>query len=263
MESRSELGESARPVGGGKRSQRLDHPRTWTACVLVMAVGCLAMPGAAAEWSNTEVQLLRGDGFELGLEEREIITLQHSSGWSFGSNFFFFDIVQPFAGDTGIYGEWYSRFSLRKIVGKDRSRGVIGDVSAAVAINAGSDFRAYLAGVTVHFNAPGFTFLALDVMVYDDRSRDGTTYILTPSWDLPFTLGRARLRFRGFADLIGPEAGSSRHLLTQPQLLVDVGAIWGSEGRLWAGVEYQYWWNKYGIDGVREALPQVMVMWSF
>ena len=92
------------------------------------------------------------------------------------------DIVQPFADHTQIYGEWYSRFSLR---------------------------------------------------------------------------------FRGFIDLIGAEGDAVQQLLTQPQLLVDVGSGLGCEGRLWAGVEYQFWKNKYGIDGVDESFVQLKIMWEF
>jgi len=237
-------------------------------CVIHLSLLCLVIcwvpsPVCSAEWSDTEVQLLYGNGFELGPAEREIITLQHASGWRYGSNFFFFDIVRPFASDTTIYGEWYSRFSLRRIAGKDRASGLLGDISASVAINAGNGFRAYLAGTTLHFNAPRFNFLMLDVMVYDDRAREGATYIVTPAWDLPFEIGRAKFRFRGFIDLIGAEGDFSWQLLTQPQLLIDVGSVWGDTGRFWAGVEYQYWKNKYGIENVQETVPQIMIMWRF
>jgi nucleoside-specific outer membrane channel protein Tsx len=228
--------------------------------VLVAAV--LPATVRAAEWSSTEVQLLHGDGFKLGDESREIITLEHVSGWRFGSNFFFFDINQPFADGTNIYGEWYSRFSLQRLRGREEYSGAVKDLSLAVAINAGEGFRAYLAGATVHFNAPGFTYLDLDVMAYDDRSYDGVTYIVTPAWDRPFALGRVKLRCRGFIDLIGAEGEAEQQVIAQPQLLLDLGSLWGNEGKLWTGVEYQLWKNKYGIDGIDESFAQLMIVWQ-
>ena len=92
----------------------------------------------------------------------------------------------------------------------------------------------------MHFNVPGFAFFDLDVMAYDDRSRDGVTYIVTPAWDRPFTLGRVKLRFRGFIDLIGAEGERRAAAAAQPQLLLDLASLWGDGGGLWAGIEYQY-----------------------
>lgn len=225
----------------------------------------LALPTTvtAADWSSTEVQLLRGSGYELGNASQEIITVEHVSGWRFGSNFFFFDISQPFADGTSLYGEWYSRFSLQQLRGREQHTGALKDLSLAVAINAGEGFRAYLAGATIHFNAPGFAYLDLDVMAYDDRSLQGVTYIVTPMWDRPFSLGQVQLRCRGFIDLIGAEGEAEAQLIAQPQLLLDLAGLWGQEGKLWAGIEYQHWENKYGIDGVDESLAQLMFMWQF
>ena len=47
-----------------------------------------------------------------------------------------------------------------------------------------------------------------------------------------------------------------------PQLLLDVGNLWGAEDRLYAGVEYQVWRNKFGIEGADEDNPQLIVTWK-
>ncbi len=228
-------------------------------CALLLAGA--AATAAAQNWSSTDVQLLHGRGFELGLDERDILTFEHASGWSLGTNFFFFDVTEPFGGGTEIYGEWYSRLSWSKLGIIGEGRGLLQDVSFSASLNAGNGFRAYLAGVTLHLKVPGFSFLDLDVMAYDDRSDSDVTYILTPAWELPFTLAGLDLRFRGFLDLIGAEGVRERQLLAQPELLVDLGKLWGSAGRLFAGIEYQYWHNKYGLEGVDESLPQAMFLW--
>lgn len=233
----------------------------WVLLPIVLVVG---MSGAASgqSWGVAGIQLLHGEGFELGPPDRDILTFEHASGWGLGSNFFFFDVTQPFGSDTDIYGEWYSRLSWTKLGLTDAHDGWLADVSFAGGLNLGNGFRAYLAGLTVHFKVAGFSFLDLDVMAYDDRSDSDVTYIVTPAWDLPFRIGSVSCRFRGFADLIGAEGARVQQLLTQPQLLVDLGAAWGHEDKLFVGVEYQYWHNKYGIDGIDESLPQVMMLWQ-
>ncbi|NCO69099.1 MAG: DUF5020 domain-containing protein [Acidobacteria bacterium] len=234
-----------------------------TVAVVIMLI---LVPGMAIaqSWGVTGVQLLHGRDFKLGADERDILTFEHASGWQLGSNFFFFDVTSPFAGDTDIYGEWYSRLSWNKLGLRREGSGVLQDVSFAASINAGQGFRAYLAGVTLHLRIPGFTFADVDVMAYDDRSDGDVTYIVTPAWDVPFKIAAAACRFRGFADLIGAEGVRSQQLLTQPQVLVDLGSLaGGARDRFFAGVEYQYWHNKYGVGGVSESLPQVMVLWQF
>ena len=235
--------------------------RLQVAICAVAAVVAGAVAGAE-DFSATNLQLLHGRGFELGPLQRDILTFEHVSGWSLGSNFIFFDVSEPFADGTEAYGEWYSRLSWSKLGLTSAGTGWLEDVSFAGSLNAGTGFRAYLAGVTLHLKPPGFAFLDLDVMAYDDRSDSEVAYIVTPAWEAPFTLGRASLRFRGFVDLIGAEGARARQLLAQPQLLLDVGGLVGRRDRFFAGVEYQYWHNKFGLRGVDEALAQVMVLWQ-
>ncbi|NWF99621.1 MAG: hypothetical protein HXY19_01580 [Thermoanaerobaculaceae bacterium] len=232
----------------------------------LLAAGLLATATSAAtaqNWSATTVQWLHGHGFELGPSTLSILTLEHVSGWRLGSNFFFFDVTQPAAAGTAIYGEWYSRLSWHATGLRHESPGYLRDVSFAAALNAGNGFRAYLAGVTLHFRVRGFSFLDLDVMAYDDRSNSTVTYILTPAWEVPLSIGKAALRWRGFVDFIGPEGQHAAQVLAQPQLLLELGSLLGKETRLAAGLEYQYWRHKYGVKGVVESVPQLLLLWQF
>ena len=52
-------------------------------------------------------------------------------------------------------------------------------------------------------------------------------------------------------------------MLTQPQLLFDVGALQGQRDKLMLGVEWWYWKNKYGIEGQDESAPQAEVIYYF
>lgn len=244
----------------------MNPTRSLIAAILVLAL--TAGVAGAADWSSTNVQFLYGDGFKvLPPEARTIITLEHASGWTYGDNFFFFDVTEPFANDTSLYGEWHPRFSFNKIFKNEMGSGFFRDVLLATELNVennGQPWRAYLYGVGFDFNIPHFQFFALNLFVRDDKMiRDDSTYQISPSWNLPFTLGKTNWEFRGFIDIAGAEGEGKAQTLAQPQLLVNLGSIFKQPGTLWVGVEYQYWNNKYGIDGVDENFVQVMGRWDF
>jgi len=72
--------------------------------------------------------------------------------------------------------------------------------------------------------------------------------------------------FKGFLDWIGEEGNSPKQVLTQPQLLLDLGDFWNKPDRLFIGAEYQYWQNKFvgGKDIFRdENCLQGVVRWVF
>jgi nucleoside-specific outer membrane channel protein Tsx len=224
----------------------------------------------AAIWSSTNMQLLYGSGYELASsEDATIITIEHASGWKYGDNFFFFDIWQPFDKDTNIYGEWHPRFSLGKMTGSDMSFGFVKDVLIATELNVerftyGAGWRAYLYGVGFDLNIPHFDFFAINFFIRDDMTiADDRTFQISPSWNIPFTLGELRFEFGGFLDYSGAEGDGEAQLLTAPQLLLDVSNFKGSPRNFYIGMEYQYWKNKYGVDGADESVAQLMAKWVF
>ena len=75
--------------------------------------------------------------------------------------------------------------------------------------------------------------------------------------------GGAQLSVGGFLDYAGAEGPARANLLFVPQLLLDLGALWGAAGHLHAGIEYSYWRNKFGLPGVTESVVQPMVRWTF
>jgi hypothetical protein len=32
---------------------------------------------------------------------------------------------------------------------------------------------------------------------------------------------------------------------------------------LWAGIEWEYWDDKFGIEGLNESFPKALVVWEF
>lgn len=233
-----------------------------TAALLAVAGG--AAPVHAADWNSTSLWYLRGETFELGDRERRILRIEHASGWKYGDNYFFFDVVESDTVGTTLYGEVVPRLSLGKISGRDLSFGPVKDILLTGAINAGSsDFRADLYGASLDLGIPGFTYFQLNAYVRDDRNQSGTTWQITPIWLYQFKLGSLPISLQGFVDYAGTEDAAVRNLLAVPRLWLDLGALWEVPGHLEVGVEYLYWQDKYGVEGVDEKVLQPAVRWTF
>ena len=147
----------------------------------LFALAIVAQPASAAIWSNTELHMQLGTldtpTFAGGGDQSTtIFTLQHASGWKYGDNFFFFDVISG-SGAAGFnnydtYGEWYSYFSFRKLAGKEEMKGALKDVRFIAGFNwaPDADVRKYLPGIGLSWNAPGFAFLNTDFTLYIDDS---------------------------------------------------------------------------------------------
>lgn len=244
--------------------------------MMALGLGMQAQVAQAADWSATNVQLLYGtsyaDDFGIDDEKKAVLTIEHANGWKYGDNFLFVDIFNPGARNTNHYAEFSPRLALGKITGKDFKFGIVKDVLLSGTMEMGDGVYAYLAGVAVALDLPGFAFA--DVNLYWRTShRDFVTMQsdagaqITIDWLVPFQIGSAKLAFEGFADYAWGETGGSApkadNLVAGPRLLIDMGNFWGAPGHLQAGVEYQIWRNKFGIDGVDEDVVQAMVKWTF
>jgi len=258
------------------------------ALALIAAAFGFSTTAGAADWSDNEVHVLHGSKFhDQGNNvdtKKTILTLQHASGYKYGRNFFFVDMIKSDATDSRaseIYGEWYHTVSLSKLQGKDWSKDFVRDIGITGAINYGSKNDAFgsnprvlLLGPTFDLNVPGFAFFNVDVLAYHDTGRFNgfgggklcgsteTTYQVTPAWLLPFNVGGAKFSFTGFMDIIGKHGTCARTILTQPQLRWDVGNHFGKSDTVFLGIEYQYWRNKFGIQGRRDNFPQLLLVWK-
>ncbi len=228
--------------------------------LLPFAAADQASAGAAL-WQETNLQYLWGGKFRLPEDSsRSTITLEHANAWKYGDNFAFFDISNPTDQGTSIYGELSPRLSIGKITGTDLSAPLVKDLLLAGTLEVGEGFHNYLYGVGLSLNLPRFNFADLNLYVRNS-ALPGTTYQVTPVWQLPFSVGQARLVFEGFTDIAGGEGDSSFNIDAQPRLLLDLGNYWGTPGSLFVGCEFMYWKNKYGVKGVDEYAPQAMVKW--
>jgi nucleoside-specific outer membrane channel protein Tsx len=251
------------------------------------------MPGRAmagtdvakdAGYSKWDIQLLYGNGFREPRNPDDVakalVTLENSSAWSWGSSYFYVDLLRSGSNDRDAwdgYAEWYPSASVSKISGKDLSIGFVRDMRLTAGINAGrkstgANPLVFLPGVAFDLALPRFTFFSLGLYAYVDRgtvnngASNGcheTGFQITPSWLLPFSIGSARLRFDGFLDYVSAHGACAARIGTQPRLTLDAGRYWGVPDKLFVGIEYQYTHNKFGRSHLTESFPQALVMYRF
>jgi nucleoside-specific outer membrane channel protein Tsx len=221
-------------------------------------------PKGFFEWQSSNVQLLQGHNYKLGESDRSILSLEHAHGWAYGNNFAFLDITKPEGEQQRYYGEFAPRLSLGRLTDTSLAWGPVKDLYLVGNLEWGTGIDPrYLGGAGVELDVPGFRFLRLEAMLRDDSDKDGQTWQLTTVWNLPFKIAAQSFLFEGFLDWAGPEGGGSHNLVAAPRLLYDLGENWGRPGTCHIGVEYQLWYNKYGIEGVNEHVPQLMLKYSF
>ena len=250
-----------------------------------LVVAASLMPIASPTSAQTEVQFQYGnllDQFSNESAGSWVLTLQHASFWSHGDNFFFADFVTaPDDRDhdvQDVWMEWYSNFSLGSIFGSGPGDGVIRDVGFLPGINIGADpnILQILPGARLSWKLPGFLFLNTDFSLALDRSA-GLAGRGAPSTDARFffdvngtaVFGGGPLQFMlsGHAEYAASTTNELGEevpfwVLAQPQLTVDAGGLVGAEGKLFLGVEYQYWKNKLGSRNT-ESVPQFLAIWRF
>ncbi len=238
---------------------------------------------SADGFSTWDIQWLYGSAFHEPGSQQNVgkwtVTLENSAAWRWGSSYFFMDYLRSDAADQNaaeFYGEWYPSASIGKILGIDFCLRPVKDVLFTMGFNAGAKSTGasplvYLPGLTFDLQIPAFQFFSLGIYAYIERGRingqdngsNKSSYQITPSWSLPFTVGAARFRFDGFLDYIGSHGQSAYQIVSQPTIKLDLGHFWHKPDRLFAGIEWAYWRNKYGISGLRQSTAQVVLMWIF
>lgn len=246
--------------------------------VALSLLPCLFAPLAAngADWQTVNIQWLHGSNYEdlggaIDDKSKSVMTVEFANGWKYGDNFFFVDISNPTTTGTTAYGEFSPRLSFGKMTGTDLSFGIIKDVLLAATLEMGEDVHAGLYGFGFALDLPGFAFADANFYYresdHDVFGESSPGYQVTLDWLLPFTIAGTKWAFEGFFDYAFDEDGGDNpkkdNIITAPRLLLDVGDFWGAPGHLQAGIEYQIWDNKYGIDGVNEDVVQAMLKWTF
>ncbi len=217
----------------------------------------------AINWSVTNISFLKGRGYLLGEKKRTIATFDHSSGGKIGSHYFFFDVINPDSDFISIYGEWHPAFSLSNLFNQTDAIWKIDDILLVGEYDYGSSpmssFRRYYYGIGVRMDFESADYFNINFLYGGDPSVPGDTEQISVSWGFPFKLFRVHGIFSGYVDYIGSESYFVANIQTQPQLLVDIGRVMDFKNKVYFGIEYQYWHNKFGLKGITEKVPQLIL----
>ncbi|KAB2966504.1 hypothetical protein [Zoogloea sp.] len=216
---------------------------------------------------------------------KSIVNLTHVSGYNYGTNFFNADLLMadskdPSApgsksGSQEIYIVYRHTLDLGKVTGSDfkfgpiRGLGLTGGFDVNTKNDAGynSKKRMIVAGPTLMMDVPGFLNVGLYYLwesnapysKFSHTQTDRYSYdphpMLNLAWGIPFNLGPVPLSFEGFANFIAAkgknEFGGNTAAETNidMQVMYDVSPLLGVAPKTFkAGLEYQYWRNKFGND---------------
>ncbi|QXI30153.1 outer membrane protein OmpK [Pseudomonas vanderleydeniana] len=222
-----------------------------------------ALAGDLLQWQTNSLTYLYGKNFAINPSIQQTLTFEHADKWKYGDTFLFVDKIfyngkpDPNKGPHTYYGEFSPRLSFGKILDRDLSLGPVKDVLLAMTYEYGEgESEAYLIGPGLDLNVPGFNYFSLNVYRrHTEGPRPGTgTWQITPSWSYTVPVGASNILIDGYLDWVVDNDRNSRgryhaNLHLNPQIKYDLGKTlgWG-EKRVYAGIEYSYWKNKYGID---------------
>jgi len=237
---------------------------------LLISACCLAymarpVNSAALEWHSTNIQALRGYNHKIGDPHRTIFTLEHANKWKYGDNYAWIDWIIPDDGHSSYYGEVSPRLSFSRLLNQDLSYGPFQDFLISTTWEKPKHRGPrYLYGGAIDWHIPGFSYFKSNAYLRDDTQLDGSTWQLTFAWKYPFKIGTRDALIEGFSDLAGSEGTSAANQQFVPRFLIDVGdVIKLPEQKLYAGMEWHYWNNKFGAKGANQSAPQLQVKWVF
>jgi nucleoside-specific outer membrane channel protein Tsx len=209
------------------------------------------------QWQDFSLSYLYGGTYQVDSKKQQTMTFEHVSGLSFGDTFLFVDYIDYLDTDgeeSAFYGEFSPRLSLGKVTDKDWSLGPIKDVLIATTYEFGEgDVESFLYGLGVDLNIPGFDFAQLNLYYRDPRNSQKNPsegWQLTSCFSYTLPIGESEIIIDGYIDYVFASEDSryEENIHINPQIKYNLGKLlWNETQRLYVGIEYDYWSNKYGI----------------
>ncbi len=263
-------------------------------CISLLALLASATPASAADWSDTSIGYRYGTRFAEpyvtnGIN-KSIFNLTYVSGYKYGLNYLNLDLLQSDDKDSGsqeAYLVYRHTLDIGKLSGKDFSYGPIRSfgVTAGLDWNTkndpgyGSKKRMLVLGPTLMLEVPGFLNVSL-LLLNESNQPTGMpnryTYDLHPElnavWGIP--IGTSNFSFEGYLNYIASKGRNEYGGATSPEFHVDAAVMWDvsstfgvGKNTLRAGLEYEYWRNKFGtppgVVGSLAKTPMVKVEYHF
>jgi nucleoside-specific outer membrane channel protein Tsx len=226
---------------------------------LLITVLCISSITAQAKtvWSDFSVTYLNGGDYEVGDKDREVVTLEYVNGTTWGDTFMFFDRLKSPNGDVETYGEFSPRIKI-----KDYSDSFIKSVFFAPSVEFGPGTN-YLVGVGLDLDIKFFDYFQVNTYLRNNDDGDRSEQV-TLVWGIPL----GPLYYDGFMDYAtGVDNTVNGDTKTQmnftSQLKYNLASILDLDTKLYVGVEYAYWVNKFGIYGVDENNVNLLVKYHF
>jgi nucleoside-specific outer membrane channel protein Tsx len=247
---------------------------------LLAATALLASSAHAEDsfflWSDNSLSLLPyGWGFAVDPEEQSTFTFEHAHASKIGDMFLFVDFNRfhdrvPGADESTWYGEIGPRLSLGKTLGKDLSftlfskslfefkdvliaaqyeRGEDPDVAEAALLGVGFDLDIHKSGLLGPLGK--FKYIQLNLYARAELT-EGVEHGFR---DMQVTMvaarqlevGSAKFLIDGYFDWVVGFGSEDWSYHLNPQIKLDVGNFRGKPDKFYAGLELDFWWNKYQI----------------
>jgi nucleoside-specific outer membrane channel protein Tsx len=207
---------------------------------------CSVSLSAEVLWQDFSVTYLTGSHYRVDGPDKQVLTFEHVAGTSWGDSFFFVDHLRSDNGNRDNYAEWSPRLSFSKLTGNALQFGIISDVLFTSTVEMSSLQTNFLYGIATDLTLPGFNYLNLN---FYRRNNDGVAdnWQLTTTWAVPFSFGEQQFLYDGFMDWSSATADQSASMNLTSQLKWALHPLLGLKNKLYVGVEYVYWRNKYGI----------------
>lgn len=213
-------------------------------------------------WQDFSVTGLYGENYELTAEpEQTTVTFEYAAKLQYGDVFAFADRTES-DGQKDTYFEFSPRLSLGAVAGQPLELGIIKDVLVATTWEGGEDMNNYLYGVGVDLAIPYFQYFSANVYRANNDNIDDD-WQLTFTYGLPFKLSNEEFLFDGFLDWSTKEDTHASEMNWTSQLKWNVGKHISPDTRLYLGMEYSHWDNKYGVDGQDERNVSALVKYHF
>ena len=141
-----------------------------------------------------------------------------------------------------------------------------------------------LPGVRFALDLPGFAFAQVDITGYTHQGGgsalspvftvidEDSSFMVDFAWAYPFKIGSTSWSIEGHLEYIDGRQQINNFgtveleswVLFQPQIRLDLGEVLGNTpGKIFVGIEYQYWKNKLGEKGTNDNSAQFLAVWRF
>ncbi len=206
----------------------------------LLAATLLITLASTSTAADVSLSLLYGDNYAVEPELQATGTMEVVARGDWGDLFGFIDYktFPDSAADNSWYGEIAPRFKLMD--------GAMPLYAAFTYERGKGDTEAYLGGVGTDFKLPGFIFAKANVYYRDSPNHSGNGWQTTLSWAYPFADGQWVID--GYIDWVFSTEETEPHLHFNPQIKWDMQRSLNTSLRWYLGLEYDYWYNKYGID---------------